>query len=284
MNARRLRSASVVAILCVFAQTAETSLAATPRAARAIRAEAAWTLARAALAEFQAGRYAQAAELYEKAWRADPKSPGYLFGVGRAEQKAGRWQAAVDAFEKLLSLLPAGGPLALRARKALNAVKATAHAAARQPVAATPAPVELPASATPAEARVEVALPATPVALSEPPSPTVAPAPPVPLLVSVAHPSSAWLAAGLGAASLLGAGAMATNAWQADREAERYRFLGSGQFDPAKISESDAATRIDAINENRGLAIGLAVVAVSAAGVWFWLTRRDISKKGKAIP
>jgi tetratricopeptide (TPR) repeat protein len=278
-----------VAILCVFGQSTGASHAATPSAARTPASEAAWVLAKAALAEFQAGRYARSAELYGEAWRADPAQPGYLFGVGRAEQKAGHWQAAIAAYERLLTLLPAADPIAARARQALKIVKNAAAATVRQPEVASP-----PASVTPAP--VEIARTATPEALSAPPTPAVASAPPAVLQVrpvaqvsATAEPSghgAAWLAAGVGALCLLGAGATAWNAGQADRDADHYRLAGSSRFDPVKISETAASARVDTINTGRGIAIGLALVAVAATAVSAWLFRSDrvTTRTTKAIP
>lgn len=90
---------------------------------------------------------------------------------------------------------------------------------------------------------------------------------------------------GLGAACLLGSGAAAWSAWQGDRDADPYRVSGSSRFDPTKISEAAAVTRIDSINTGRGLAIGLALVgsAATAVGAWIWRTHHDTSTTTQAV-
>jgi tetratricopeptide (TPR) repeat protein len=288
VNPRRRPIAVVVALACVLGPASGVSLAATPAGHRSANPDVALELARAALAEFQAGHYAQSADLYRQAWQADPSHPGYLFGVGRAEQKAGHWQAAIFAYEQLLALVPASDPVARRAHHALMIVKNAARVAVPEPDAASPPPVVLPAPATPGF--VDMPLAATPATLSA--EPTLALAPPLPVVPQVVarQPAdtraSAWVAVGLDIACLLGAGALGWNARQADRDADRYRLAGSQLFDPLKISESAAATRIDAINTDRGLAIGLALTAVvvTAASAWLFRSHRAPTAVTKAGP
>lgn len=109
---------------------AEIALAKPPKAAAESTAGQAKTLAAQALVAYENGKYAEAAELYRIAFRLDPRVPDYLFGVGKAEQKAARYTQAAVAFEQLLMLLPESDALAARGRKALAEVKAAQAEAA----------------------------------------------------------------------------------------------------------------------------------------------------------
>jgi tetratricopeptide (TPR) repeat protein len=145
----------------VLVLSASTAVVATPvpLAVAATKAsnEAA-IVAKQALQYYNDKQWAMAAELYRRAYRIDPTKPEYLFGVGRAEQRAGRYKEALLAFETLLTILPEGDGFRAKAQRALDETRAqqAQEEQKAQPVARPepepgpePEPVPAPAPATP---------------------------------------------------------------------------------------------------------------------------------------
>jgi len=278
-----------VGLVVVTAVWLVTGVAPTPALAKngkvaAVSAhEQAKNLSAQALVAYERGKFAEAAELYKIAYRLDPTTSDYLFGVGKAEQKAGRWAQAAAAFEQLLAILPASDPLAGRARKALETVKAAQSGQA--PAAAAPAPVE--ATKPPVEAAksaVETARPAAeaakPVVVATPAprkveAPKKAQASPV-IVAPTTQEAPAWpkwTATAVTAVAAIGAGFFAMKARQANSDANAFRTADGVSFDPSKIGESDAKEKVTDINSKWTTAASLGAVAVVGAGVsaWLWL-------------
>lgn len=252
-------------------------------------ADQALDLARTARKVYEAGQFAAAAEMWRKAFRLDPSKPDYLYGVGKAEQRAGELLKAKAAFEQLLALVPGDDPLAERSRKALAEIalvrERQRHAAAapipaQPPIVAAPTandPGQEPGSAgEPATAAPALPLPATPSTVAASAVLTRESTESVPRLD--VWPLRAALAATI--ASAAGAGIFAGLAWSADRDADAYRAPGSAEFDPARISEADAQGRIETINRRWLIAGALGGVAALGLGVAGWLKWRD--PRGKA--
>ena len=77
-----------------------------PMAAPAQTAASATSLDEQGLAHYEAGRYAQAADAFLRAFDLDP-APVLLYNAGRSLQRAGRLGEAVDVFERYLSVASA---------------------------------------------------------------------------------------------------------------------------------------------------------------------------------
>lgn len=271
--------ARVLSCLLLVANVLPLCAQAAPRQARALApAEEALELAKAARKVYEAKQFAAAAELWRKAFRLDPAKPDYLYGVGKAEQRAGNFSKAKAAFEQLLALLPTDDPLADRAKKALAEMAGPAATPPATPPAAPPAPPEQP----PVEA-TESAIGANPappaVAAPAPATPTMplAVAAAAPALAVAVQPGAAatnwplWGCIGASAVGAVAAGVMAGLAMAADSDAEPFRVAGTGEFDPALISEADARSRIRTINDRWMWAGVGAGVAVASGGVAAWL-------------
>ena len=266
------------------------AVAGTPTTARAAAlqpAKEAEKLATAARTVYESGQFAAAAELYRKAYRLNPAKPDYLYGVGKAEQKAGRLAQAKAAFDQLLALIPADDPLAERARKALAEVVAAQGAAAPgapQPAVSAP-PAPAPAAPPPAPAPPVSAPPPPETPAAKPPAPVPAAAPLVADVTAAAGPPArpsrvpAYAALGVAAVAAIGGAAFAVAAVGADADADRYRTVGSAQFDPAKLPKHIADAVIDDINAKwMAAAVGGGVAVVAGAiGAWQW-TRSGTGK------
>lgn len=251
--------------------------------------------AQLARAVYEKGQFSAAAELYRKAFRLDPSKPDYLYGVGKAEQKAGHHAQARAALEQLLALLPADEPLADRARKALSevvAAQAAADAKAAQTnrgssAPAAPEPADRGGAATPdkaaAAAKPEVqAGAAKPVPAQAKPADLPAAATPAgalqsaPLLVrGPAAPAvrwQTWTVAAVAVATGIGAGVLAGLAQRADSDADQYRVAGTRAFDPTRISEADAQAKLHEINNKwTGAAVcGGVAISAAVAATWMW--------------
>lgn len=96
-----------------------------------------------ALKFYMDAKYKVATSLYEQAYNLDPSRPEYLYGAARSEHKAGRFQAAINFYEKLLGRVAATAPHAVKAKahrlSAINALRSqkTVH---KPGAAAAPAP------------------------------------------------------------------------------------------------------------------------------------------------
>ncbi len=265
-----------IATVCSVAAPAPT-YAKDTKVAAVSGAEQAKNLSAQALVAYESGKFAEAAELYKIAYRLDPTTSDYLFGVGKAEQKAGRWAQAAAAFEQLLAILPAADALAARARKALETVKAAQNAQAAPVAAPTPAeaakqPVE------PAKPPVEAAKPAVVATAPARKSESADKAPQTSPVIVVPIPAETpawpkWTATAVTAVAAIGAGFFAMKASQANSDANAFRSADGVSFDPSKINETDAKAKIADINGKWTTAAGLGAVAVVGAGVsaWLWL-------------
>jgi len=272
MFAAKTVCAYAVAVFCALAFAASPAVAAGKGAKAAANspAEQAKALSAQALVAYESGKYPEAAEMYRLAYRLDPSAPDYLFGFGKAEQKAGRWAQAKTAFEQLLAIVPATDPLAVRARKALADVEAAAAPApvpaAKPPVVKAEIPVvkpEPPAAAHPAESKVAAPVVGAPV---------------VGVAAAAQAPETSpnwpkWTATIVTGAAAIGAGAFALMANKANSDADAFRIAGAATFDPAKIGEADAKAKITDINGKWTTAAVLGGVAVVGAGVsaYLWL-------------
>ena len=195
-------------------------------------------------------QFAAAAELYRRAFRLYPAKPDYLYGVGRSEQRAGRYNLAKVAFQQLLALIPTDDPLAARARKAL---------------------AEIAEVLEPPKEREDVVLPRRDgAAQPEPKQPVI--------MLDVPHSNTAqsrvpaMTALGFGVVGLVVGGTFGVLAQQADRAADDYRVPGERAFDPAKTTEAAARAQVADIQQKWMVAavgggVGLAG-AVLAAVLW----------------
>jgi len=278
--------AAVVALVLATAAVARAAppapQAGVPLPPTAAAVKEARDLAKVARKLYDIRQFSAAAELYRKAYRLDYAKPDYLYGVGRCEQRAGHFAAAVVAFEQLLALLPPTDALVPKARAALDEVRA-----------AREADLALPGGA--GQDRPDPAPNAPEIAPPQPHTPTVAPAaaerPPAVLLAPAATPAEssrlAWvepprrppasrtpamvafgLAAVAGVTGLIAGGAAVV----ANADANAYRIPDSGAFDPARISKEAARTRIADINlKTRVAGVAGATAAVAGAlGAWLW--------------
>lgn len=122
-TAQGQRLARWVAAALVLSVPSASVLPAAAWAASAASKEAA-VVAKQALQYYQSGKWAIAAELYRRAYRIDPTRPEYLFGVGRAEQRAGNFKEALLAYETLLTILPEGEAFRAKVESAVAETKA----------------------------------------------------------------------------------------------------------------------------------------------------------------
>lgn len=254
----------------------------TPAAAKEAR-----DLAKVARKLYDSKQFAAAAELYRKAYRLDYAKPDYLYGVGRCEQRAGNFAAAVVAFEQLLALLQPGDALVPKAKVALDEVRAAREADLALPGGAMPdsgerppPPIAVPqppaatattasVDATPVVAQTPLA--ATPVdagrlAWVEPPRSQPPSRTPAAILLTAAA------VAGL-TGIVAGGAAVAANA-----DANRFRVPDSGAFDPGRIGKEDARARIADINFKTKVAgvAGATAALAGALGAWLWPWRTTV--------
>lgn len=173
----RSRNSAWLVLVALLASPVHARGRPSPAAAAAhAAAHDAAVVARQAKGYFGQRKFDLAAELYGRAYQLNPSRPEYLYGVGRAEQMAGRVHEARSALETLQKLLPAGHPLQAKASAAL----AQLRAAEPPPVVPTPPPpppteVALPVAVSPAAAPTPTA-----ASLPAPPTPVVAARPPPP--------------------------------------------------------------------------------------------------------
>lgn len=272
---------ALVMVLALQIAGAPVALAAARKVAAVSPADEALDLARTARKVYEAGQFSAAAELWRKAFRLDPSKPDYLYGVGKAEQRAGNFAKAKAAFEQLLALVPADDPLAERSRKAMAEM-------AKAPEAAEKAPASVEPAAPPPIAHGRE-VPAPPAETLEPPSapsplpaastPSAAPEQPRPgaavPVIAIANPPAwpVWGAGGVAVAAAVGAAVFAGLAMSADSDADPYRIAGTVEFDPARISQADAKDRLDTINNRwmvAGVCSGVAMVSLGALGWMKW--------------
>lgn len=195
-------------------------------------------------------QYALAAELYRRAFLLNPTRPEFLYGVGRAEQMAGRTAEARQALEELRRLLPPNHPLQAKAAVSLVAMQEVVA----EPVVVIPSPVVVPPS-EPVTPTVAVILPAAPtpaVNVSRPPEPPVVAAQPQPL----GEPSHTMSQVAMWAGGTLVVSGIAMALWaEVDRS-----LLAS---DLGVIRGTEAASRQQTIN---GLSTASVVAAAAGAG------------------
>jgi len=237
-------------------------------------------VAKQALQYYNAKQWAIAAELYRRAYRIDPTKPEYLFGVGRAEQRAGRYKEAILAFETLLTILPVGDGFRAKVEGAVaetRAQKAEAEQKA-QPVAQPepePEPEPGPKPEPEPEPELEPGPKPKPEPVAEPAKPAVAPGLGTPGVVGTlpaAEPNLlGWgLVAGGGALAFTGLGlgiSVLSNGsdWTAlmEKKNEEGQITGTDWQTATKMAGE--------LNQRSGLAIGLGVAGVAVAGVGVWL-------------
>lgn len=288
MVQRGLRIAARVVLACAVAATvAVVPAVAAPTAAS--RARAAEKLAATARIVYDQGQFLAAAELYRKAYSIDPAQHDYLYGIGRAEQKAGRLAQARVALEQLLAIIPADDPLATRARKALDeiavlsagpadSVHKPGNAQAKPERPAAQEPHAIPAQeASARQARPEAdpgnqAIAAVPPPVAPTPSQLSTVARVAESDASTQSRSLAYSAFGAAAVGLACAVGFGIAALQADATADAFRKPGTDLFDPARISEDDARGRIADINGKRQFALAGAGVAAlgGVVGMLLW--------------
>ncbi len=258
------------------ASVAATLLPPTPAAVKEAR-----ELAKVARKLYDNKHFAAAAELYRKAHRLDYAKPDYLYGVGRCEQRAGNFAAAVVAFEQLLVLLPPTDGLVPKAQAALDEARAAREADLALPGGAVPERTDPPnakegvapaAEPTPAAAPEPVTAVAAPPAASatpsdggrlawvEPPRPPRGSRTPALVLLTVA-------AAATVTGVVAGVAAVAANA-----DANAFRVPDSGAFDPMRIDKAQARARVADINLKTKVAgiAGATAALVGAIGAWLW--------------
>ncbi len=236
-------------------------------------------VAKQAMQYFQNGQFLLAAELYRQAFRIDPAHPDYLYGVGRAEQRAGRWQEALAAFENLIALLPASEPLSVKARREVEVIKKARDAAVAPAPAAIPAPpVAAPQPPTAQPKRAEVAPPAISPPQPQPKSQDVAPLA-VHKTESPAEPPQdrglPVAALGVaGAAALAGLG-LAGVAWWQQGQLDDFRRESDQLYDPARITPAQVRERQGTVNGLWWAGAAAGGVALASAGVaaWLWPTK-----------
>ncbi|MSQ85202.1 MAG: hypothetical protein EXR77_20385 [Myxococcales bacterium] len=234
-------------------------------------------LAKVARKLYEAKHYGAAAELYRKAFRLDPDKPDYLYGVGRAEQRAGKHADAKVAFEQLISLLPVDDPLAARAKRALaelqpadSAVDPPKDPSAAEgpavPPAALATPTVMAATATPTEAHPALAVPVDNLVKNRAGAGPVDRRGPMNELAILAYAST-----GFAVAAAAGGLAVGVAAAVANGDANAFRVADSNAFDPTKISKADVRARIADINFKTKVTAICAAAAAVSAGVAAWL-------------
>lgn len=123
--------------------------------------------------DFEAGRFEKAVEQYEKAY-ALSGMPAILFNLGQCHKKLGNWEKAVDHFQRFLAEAPKPIPNEALAKQLLEESRVKlAEAAAKKPKGQEPV-----AKVAPAAAPVEPAAPAPPPDTTARPLVTAAPPPP----------------------------------------------------------------------------------------------------------
>ena len=241
-------------------------------------------VARQALDYFQRGNFAVAADLYRKAFDADPK-PNYLYGVARALQQAGKYAQARAEFAKVLAMTRPAEALHLKAahqdelaRKALDAVPARGHLSdpvakpepdRRAPPAAEAKPTphhEVPPAGATSQPPAAMAAPATStgdlgVTLAQ-----IRPAPPV-----KQSSTSVWLAAAVGVAAV-GTGALVlirANTDQGVLNRDVATARGNATYGGAVKAELES--RNGAVNRQVWLGWATSGLGATLAGVAGWM-------------
>ncbi len=241
-------------------------------------------VATAAKVVYEQGQFPVAADLYRKAFRLNPAKPDYLYGVGRAEQRAGRYAQAKAAFEQLLALIPSDDPLAEKARKALGEVAAADKAAQptpkpAEPAKAIPPPVVVPAPVAPAAAPTPVHQEPKPASLAQKPAPAITPR--LPTVAAPAPrplPMPAVAAFAVAVAALGGTVGFGLAAVEADAFADRYRTADGEFVDPKKLPQAEATALVRDINFKRQMTVacGATMAAAVAVGGWLWVRDRPV--------
>lgn len=273
--------------LVALSATVAAPRTATAKPAQADESEAeASFVAKQAIDYYKNGDPLMAADLYRRAYRIDPSKPEYLFGAARAEQKAGKAQEALVAYQMVMALLPSTDPLAKKSKTAIAEIQA---AAAAKP--ATPAAPTTPTQTVEPVRTPEPPAPAQPAPGTEtaPSSPDPDPAPPgalrpIPVAPQAARvadvtrpaPEAAWkqpvgwtLVATGGAAVLTGA-VLAVIAASGKSSLEANKLPDGTHYDPTKITADEIRSQQTAINGQVTGAVICGAVGVVAAGVGTW--------------
>ena len=245
-------------------------------------------VAKQAIDYYKNGNPLMAAELYRRAFRLDPAKPDYLFGVGRAEEKAGRAKEAIAAYENVVALLPNTDPLVKKAQQALMALRVPeAHVAAPPPPAehasgavpqrpvvaeSAPPPVAKPVAAAAVVAPPPASSVVLPPAAVKPVEPRLALAPvPEPKRDSPAdwHKPVGWSLVATSGAAAVTAAVLAVLAAKNQSDLTGFK-TDSGLYDPARITSADVRQRQTSINSMWTGAAVTGGLAVAAAGVGAW--------------
>ncbi len=239
-------------------------------------------VAKQAIDYYRHQAYVASADLYRRAYRIDPTKPEYLFGVGRSEQKAGKFKAARLAFESLMGLLPGTDPYFLKSQKALDEIDAVEKSAAPPPLPVAPPPVAQPPRST-VEPPQPLPPPAVVVVKTVETLPQREPVAPPPVVLQAPRRLAEnelvpWaLVAGGGALFIAGLGVSLSTladaaAWKRD----------SGTLGPdGKIVGTNyqtASATVTSLNTRLGVGIGLGVGGLACAGGGTWLLLRHPDK------
>jgi tetratricopeptide (TPR) repeat protein len=117
------RSRVAAGLFCLLTAVHARTVVAVPKPKPVAQTDAD-VVARQALAYYNAGQFALAAELYRRAFQLEPSRPAYLYGVGKSERKAGHLEQALIAFRQMLALLPATDDLYVKSKHEVEEIEA----------------------------------------------------------------------------------------------------------------------------------------------------------------
>ncbi|MBM4343124.1 MAG: hypothetical protein FJ100_07070 [Deltaproteobacteria bacterium] len=291
--------------------SAPASAAAPPRSRCADAASRA--TARTADALDRDGKFAQAADLFRKAWQACPVKAGYLYRAGHALWMAGDAEAALATLRATAALRRVPKEVRFQTELEIAHLQALGIQAPPPSKAAPPAKPEPPSK--PAPVVVAKPLPPKPpvaprpaVAPPSPPTPVAAPAPPTPEAApspiavvpdppaAAPEPSSTPMPpppperhTRVGVAAFVVAGVAAIAAlYFAGKAVDRQDALNqsklpdSDAFDLTRIGKPAAVIRSNAVLDWWNAALGSAVFGIGAAATGAWLVR-DPDDASKAV-
>ena len=209
-------------------------------------------MAQQAIRAYESGDHVRAAQLYLNAWRADPKTPSYLYSAARAEQASDQPDRAEAHYREFMGKPGADAALIAKANGFLKDLRQA----------------RLNAKAGDADQAAHSANPET----------TAAP----PVLVAAPQPApegaaplhlAAWTSLGSGAA--LGIASAVVYLLAANQRSELDKALATRDASGLIVGTTHAAavaqtSSIDA-KRTASLVLGSVGVAAIAAGVWLWL-------------
>ncbi len=249
-------------------------------------------LAEQAKGYFEEGKKAIAADLFHKAFAADPE-PGYLYSAARAEHRGGNLESAIQHYKKVLTLPRKGSAFFANPQAAIKVdiyLKAAQQELERKG-AGPSGPAPPPPAASQPKAEGPAPRPPTPPTKRITPAvrPPTAPTTPrisnsdeKPAIVRATAPGddqwkrpAGMVALIAGAAGVFGGGILAIVAAGDQSDLDAFRVNPDdldSKFDSKQITVDEARTRQQAVNDRITLAwiAGGAGVVLAGAGAWLF--------------